>query len=248
MQHNNIKAKQIEQFAISQILKHGFLFIDIPRTSSTSIRVELGLTFGIPYSKKNTLDKKYSKPQIFRDHMPAKFLKARFGNKLWERIFVFTLVRNPWDRTYSMYNYRRKSGSIPANLGFRDYVIELNNSVKDKIENIAKNLSIIDFLDLKKPGDGRITFNYAPYYLSCSNYIYDNNGNKLVNYVGKYENREHDLNVIAKKIGLNNLGNIHTQEASLSSHYSENYDNETRDIISFLYEDDIKNFNYEFGD
>ena len=47
--------------AIHEIKRNGFWFIDIPRTSSCSIKVEPGNTFGPVYEKANTIDKDYSK-------------------------------------------------------------------------------------------------------------------------------------------------------------------------------------------
>lgn len=250
MKNINNRAKQLEDYGKAQILKHGFLFIDIPRTSSTSIRVELGEAFGAPYAKKNTLNKHYSKPQIFRDHVPAKFMKQIIGEEAWNQLFVFTIVRNPWDRILSLYNYRTKNKNIPDDMTFKEYVCAIQQWVTGKGSDFSKNLTLREFLNLDGLSihDGFL-FNYAPFYLSCSGYIFDDNDNQLVDYVCKYENRQNDLKMVADKIGFPQLGKLHTQETSGSSlNYAEFYDAETRDIIAGLYSDDISNFEYHFED
>ena len=107
------RLKKIYQPALNlygchSIRKNGFWFVDIPRTSSSSIRSELGKHFGRAYGKTNVNEREYQTPQIFRDHITARKMKALLGNKTWESIFTFTIVRNPWERIFSMYHYRKK--------------------------------------------------------------------------------------------------------------------------------------------
>ena len=117
----------MDSIILKKILSAGFLFIDIPRTSSTSLRVELGRIYGAPYSKSNTIEKEFAQPQGFPDHLPAIAMKNLLGNENWEKLFIFTLVRNPWDRTLSMYNWRVMVNNIPSSLDFRAYVIRLRD-------------------------------------------------------------------------------------------------------------------------
>ena len=111
---------------------HGFWFVDIPRTSSSSIRIELGKSFGRAYAKKNIVEKEYSAPQFLKDHIPAREMQVLLGRSIWDRIYTFTMVRNPWDRTYSMFQYRlRKERNIPNQWSFQDYVYALNRATCD---------------------------------------------------------------------------------------------------------------------
>lgn len=114
-----------------EVAKHGVWFVDVPRTSSTSIRVELGKYLGPVYGKSNIIEKEYIVEKVFSGHQTAQKMSAFFGEELWGRLFTFTMVRNPWGRTYSMFNYRRKLAKIPSSWSFRDYVLELDRSVYD---------------------------------------------------------------------------------------------------------------------
>ena len=117
-----------ERFTIS---RHGFWFIDIPRTSSSSIRAELGMRFGKAHGKMNVMETDYATAQIIPDHTTAKEVQTVIGRPKWDKIFTFTVVRNPWERTFSMYHYRKKRGNIPKEWSFRDYVLELSASTPE---------------------------------------------------------------------------------------------------------------------
>lgn len=207
----------------SIVSKHGFWYIDIPRTSSTSIRAELSRHFFLAYGKQNLLEKSHARFQLFPDHMPAIEMRDMLSHSVWDKIFTFTIVRNPWERIFSMYNYRKKKGSIPSSLSFRDYVFAL------KDYNNNKNL-----------------FKFKEYYYGCSDYILDEKENLIVDFIVRFENRADDLKVIASKINCDDIGNIHTQRATEKS-YIQFYDLETKKIIGNIYKKDIDMFKYKFG-
>ena len=89
--------------------KQGFFFIDIPRTSSTSIRAELGHRYGIAHRKSGRRGAEPLRLQLFPDHMPAKEVRQLSGPLSWEKLFTFTVVRNPWDRTLSFYRHVKRN-------------------------------------------------------------------------------------------------------------------------------------------
>ncbi|MGI9319305.1 MAG: sulfotransferase family 2 domain-containing protein [bacterium] len=205
------------------IAEHGFWFVDIPRTSSSSVRAELGRHFGPIYGKNNVMEKQHATQQTFGDHISAKRIRDFLGQDAWNEIFTFTIVRNPWDRIYSMYNYRKKLGRLPKDMEFRDYVLALS----------ARN-SLFDF---------------HGFYFGAWDYITDDNGEIMVDFVAKYENRAHDLKFVASQINIEHFGELSIQSASpKGAHYSNSYDPETREIISTLYEKDIALFKYKFDD
>ena len=112
--------------------------------------------------------------------------------EVWDKLFTFTMVRNPWERMVSLYNHRRKVQGIPANINFRDYVIELGK----------KNWGV--------PG----AFLHHWHYLGSSDYICNDKGRILVKFVGKFENRAHDISKIAEKIRAKEFGTLAIQKAS----------------------------------
>lgn len=234
-----------EYYGTVQIRKNGFWFLDIPRTSSTSIKAELGRIYGPPYGKAKLLtDQNYTKElpsdyfvalkqkkhyvnRIFDDHIPAIEMQKVIGEKIWEKIFVFTFVRNPWDRILSLYYYIKQRDDILNDMQFRDYVYAIYNFIET--------------------GKGSLFRNREYYYLSASDYILDANGKILVNFIGKYENRNDDLKIIAQKIGCKQLDKLEINKSNrINKHYSEYYDRETQAIVRTIYSKDIELFDYKF--
>lgn len=218
--------KTNKDYIQSVILENGFWFIDIPRTSSSSIRIELGRHFGPIYGKSNIVEKEFATTQIVPDHLTAKEMQLYLGKHIWDRIFTFTIIRNPWARVYSMFNYRRMKGKLPHHWTFRDYVHALSNA-----------------------GPGTKYFTFYGHRYGVSEYILDNDGNIIVEYIARYENRAQDIKNISSRINYGNLGKILLQGTDEDTgNYKKLYDDETKEIVEKLYHRDIELFGYEFGD
>ena len=153
-------------YGCSRVRRNGFWFVDIPRTSSSSIRSELGMRFGKAYGKSNMLQKEHALEQIFPDHLPAIKMRNTLGKSTWDRIFTFTIVRNPWDRIYSIYNYRLGKNGIPDDLTFRDYVLAMD-----------------------KPDSDTGLFRYHGFRYGSSDYVLDENNEIIVDHIARYEKR-----------------------------------------------------------
>jgi hypothetical protein len=237
--------KYKEFYGTVQIRKNGFWFIDIPRTSSTSIKAELGYIYGPPYGKAKLLtdqsytnelpsdylvdlqEKKHNINKIFGDHIPAIEIREVIGETVWEQIFVFTFVRNPWDRILSLYHYVKQRDDILNDMEFRDYICAISNFIET--------------------GKGSLFREHEYYYLSASDYIVDASGKILVDFIGKFENRNDDLKIIAQKIGCKQLGKLKINKSDrINKHYSEYYDQETQAIVRKIYSKDIELFDYKF--
>tara|TARA_X000000950_G_scaffold243548_1_gene299092 strand:+ start:1895 stop:2491 length:597 start_codon:yes stop_codon:yes gene_type:complete len=78
------------------------------------------------------------------------------------------------------------------------------------------------------------------------NHMTDLNGNNMMNYVGKFENLDQDLNTICKKLGIEYSPLPHINK-SKHKPYWEYYTNEQRLFVETIYEKEIKLYNYEFG-
>jgi hypothetical protein len=207
------------------ILNKKCWFVDIPRTSSSSIRVEMGRLFGIGYGKENEGDSFFSQQPAFDYHLTAIEAKRELGDRFWQQAFTFSFVRNPWARFLSLYFFRKSINELPDECSFSDYVRQLNSPWYNGENSLHS---------------------YQAYYYSMSEYLLDKQGNLLVDFVGKYENRERDLSQVAQRLGVEFSG-IRLQVAHASnSDYSKYYNDETKSIISRVYQKDIELFGYEF--
>ncbi len=218
------KYKILIPYGIRKVKKIGFWFIDIPRTSSTSIKIELAKKFGSAYGKSDVFEKKYRGFQLLPNHLPARVMRDYLGEDQWKNIFSFTIVRNPWDRVVSLYFYRLKSKLLRQDMGFREYIFKLKNS---------------EF--------GKEPFRFYGHYYGCSDFVTDENGNIIVSYIAKYETRTKDLTYLSEKLNMPEFGKLATQKATpVTMHYSEYYDNETKKIVEEIYSKDIELFDYKF--
>ena len=216
--------KYSKTFWREDLKQNGFWFVDIPRTSSSSIRVELEKKFGSAYGKENLLDTALASPQVFGDHCSVTEMVQWLGKDLWDELFTFSLVRNPWHRILSLFFYINKfHSSSPTRQTFKDFL--------KHFEHLYVN-------DLPTPN----------HFKSCCDLL--SHENKIaVDFVGQYENRTADLAYIGKKIGHPGLGAMHTQIASPPDlNYLDYYDDECAEIVSTVFAQDIALFKYKFGE
>jgi len=222
--HRRLRKNLKRKSGIRSIRKAGFWFVDIPRTSSSSVRSELGRCFGPPYGKANLIDREHAAEQLFPDHVPAVEMRELIGERIWDKLFVFTLVRNPWDRMLSLYHYLWKRGRIPQDWDFA--------------------LFVKHFLD----GDTSVpAFRFRANMLRMVDFVLDREGRLLVDDIIRFEDRDIGLKRVAGRIGLSDFGHLHIQKASPNGeHYRIAYDSDTRDKVARYFQRDIDFFDYDF--
>ena len=136
--------------------------------------------------------------------------------------FFFTVIRNPYDRLVSLYNW----GSEYHN----------NSTFEQFILNISKNY-------YKEFSGHR--------YKTQKEWISNDKGEIIVKNIIRFENINIDFNKILKKLNIPNFTiknqNCRTRYEYLpTKHYSYYYNKTSINIVNKLYKDDLELFGYNF--
>ncbi len=216
-----------------------FIFIHNFKTGGTSIEKKLGhfetlerdvqdhrtikdielLTNRSYFFKKGLYALKIGKPQAsFYYFKTSAFPELTRAE--YHDFFKFTFVRNTWARVYSWY----------ANI-MKDEVLRKSFKITDL------NYSYEQFLSEKID---HTTF-------SQLSFITDSKGNVPMDFIGRFERLQEDFTTVCSKLGIDDptLPKLLVRNYG---HYTDNYSNETKDLIYKLYKDEIDYFGFEYGE
>lgn len=180
-----------------------FIFIHINKTAGTSI----GKAIGLP----------------IKDHLTAKEVIAKVGQTKWNEAYKFTLVRNPWDKAVSLYEYRRKKG---------------------RTDIAARGISFSDWVKMTYGEDKNYDYYSVRAFQPQVDWLKDNEGKISMDFVGKFESINADFEQIKDVIGLDT--GLPYLNASKRVGYQSYYDDETREIVARWFHEDIDLFAYKF--
>lgn len=208
--------------------KHKFIFIEIHKTGSTTIFSVLLDSIKDGWgATREQVDKS--------KHLPLESYKEKYPKK-YDEYFKFTFVRNPWSRAVSLY-LRGESAPAWKNQTFKDFVKDMQGAWANTDG---------DFYEKGEEG----------FYKNQIDFARLRGSEKLeTDFIGKIENLENDLRFICKKIDLDfdekiwkkrKRMNVSCKRKKENKHYSEYYDEETKNIIAEKFAEDIDYFGYKF--
>jgi recombinational DNA repair ATPase RecF len=142
-------------------------------------------------------------------------------NHTWETSYKYAIARNPFDRVISAWKDKIK------NKCFKEFVTEdlVRFDVDNNTFDAHTNFIVHHFSSLLNP----------KYHM------------KELNFIGRFENLQEDFNTICNKIGIPQQQLPHKNKTK-HKHYTEYYDEETKQIVAEKYAKDIEYFGYKFGD
>lgn len=181
-----------------------FIFIHINKTAGTSI----GNAIGLPV----------------KHHQTAREVIASIGRDKWDTAYKFTLVRNPWDKVVSHYEYRRKrnkTGVATRNISFSEWVKKTYGPEKDPFY-----------------------YNNPKAFQPQVEWLKNDEGHIDIDFIGKFETINEDFDKIKAAIGL--VAELPHLNASKRAGFREYYDEETREIVANWFREDIEAFGYQF--
>ena len=182
------------------------VFIHVPKTGGKSISAA--------WSKLGVL---------CQGHLGKDRLEKKFEDGYLEKRFVFSIVRNPWDKVVSHYHYRvqtNQTGLQERPIEFREWVVRAYGE-KDAY-----------YYDKPKM------------FMPQIDWIADENGRILVDEIIRFENLNSDFNMLLQK--LEKKTTLPHVKRSNRGSYQQYYDPETIEIVHKWFERDLELFNYQF--
>ncbi len=226
------------------------LFVHVPKTAGMSIEHVFLRLMGLTWETRAPLllrgndDPRLGPPRLAHLTAGEYVTLGHLTPEQFESYFKFSFVRNPWDRIVSEYKYR----GYPVKIDFKTYL----------------------FKHLPPPGWTDTYCHIVPQY----DFLYDEAGKLLVDFVGRYENLQADFDRVCARIGIPSTplprvnrsleeirpGTLRERRRQLRraiwsrerqytfGHYTEYYDDESREFVGRLFRKDVEAFNYAFGD
>lgn len=212
------------------------LFIRVPKNASTSLINAFNKNcYLIKVNSLNNLETAfvknkngilYSKTQ-YRSRLIHQYSKKIKLNK----VFSFGFVRNPYARAVSSFKLHSNEKLV-------------NEWRSGKVrKNFKQYLKILEKQNLNPSYE----FMSPEFLMACQQYpfLIDDHHSVKVNFIGKVENIQNDINIVTKKLNLKKIIIPHLNKTNVKN-YVEYYDDECKDIVAKIYKKDIEYFNYQF--
>ena len=160
-------------------------------------------------------------------HRSIYFYKQVF-EKNFKDFFTFSFVRNPYDRLYSSYKFLQTGGMNEHDkVAFQKYLSKFSD-FEDFVLNGLNNEIIYEII----------------HFVPQSEFICNKNGEILVDFVGRFENLNDDLNSISKKIKKELALEHHNK--NFKKDYKKIYNQAMKTKVYEVYNRDFVLFNYNF--
>ncbi len=213
-------------------IHHNFLFVHIAKTGGTSIRAALdGYRWRDPYRLPQFICSRLSALSGHRigvklpRHAKAVAALEMLPREVFDGLFKFAFVRNPWDLQVSSYHHIRR----------------------ERPHLMAGHEGFAEFLRWKLSAERPYQYHLDTSITPQADYLVDLHGRVIVDFVGRYERLEEDFAEACRHIGIPCPGLPHKRHATdRRTGYRDYYDDETRELVSAHFGQDAEMFDYHF--
>jgi len=213
-------------------LRYKFLFVHTAKTGGTSVRDALQpLRYRDPYYPLQWLCSRFSGLTGHRLGIKfprhAKIIAARemLPQELFDSLFKFIFVRNPWDLQVSSFHHiRRERPHLMSHIDTFEQFIRWK-------------------LDPQRPYQYHVDTSIE----LQSDYAIDLHGQLLVDFLGRYETLHDDFAAACRRIGIAPPALPHKRQATdREKDYRSYYSDELAELVASHFEPDIRLFGYAF--
>lgn len=160
----------------------------------------------------------------FRKHLTVKDVINVIGQQKWDQAYKFTVIRNPWDKVVSQYKHAIKMNSnsmAKKSIEFGDWVACTYGEPKDPFYY----------------GRAQMFFPQVEWLKNFQDKI---DVDKII----RFENLNEGINEVFKTLSIDS--NLPHLNETYKTNYRDFYDNESKQIISEWFREDIQLFGYIF--
>jgi len=200
--------------------RYKFIYIGIPKVATRSFKTSIH--------------------DLRQDDFDAEFHeradKFRSSLMAYPDYFKFSFTRNPFARALSCYN---------SKIGYDDVSIKKQARILSFYKGLRPGMSFEEFaiwLNSDEGQDGCAD----RHWMSQHQFLYGSDGQKICDFVGRYECLQDDLAYILQKIGVPDLELSQAGWISGSDAYQDVYSEIAREEISKRYKVDLDLFKYKF--
>jgi hypothetical protein len=201
------------------------IFIRIPKNASTSIYSHLG-DFNLIKKHEKIFNDALFKNKLYKKcfsptHAKPNEIYGIFGN-LVKNYMSFAIVRNPFDRAVSMFQFAKE------------------NKLGD-LYNYSNDIAFEDFCEIMEENHANDTKDF----LGTHQQIEWLNGPFRPNFILRFENLKNDFKEMLDACEIKHItADIPHENSSKRSDYKDYYNSKTQKIIEKVFEKDIDTFKY----
>lgn len=156
-------------------------------------------------------------------HLPTSLAIQKIGIENWNKLFTFSIVRNPFDRMVSLYHYRLLGGGLGMLNG-----ITFPEFIHESLVLRSSNF-----------------YNRALMFKPCYDWL-EFEGELPLTYIGTFEDLEVSIRTILDELDILQPEHIPHIKATKHAHYSTYYNKTARETVSSWFQKDLDAFEYSF--
>ena len=237
--------------------KYKLIYFHIPKCAGVSVRKAIEID-------------KSSHPFPHKNVSTALAIDVRYttNDDIYNSYHKFSIVRNPFERMVSLYSFRKKQGDlyIHANLfdsdvgpdgkvwDFNRWIKspEMKGTTNDGLKRMCSDSYFNSYWAYKSKDRGYLGRNYLRSHLEYLNQVdFLTNpltgGRLMTDTILRQENLKEEWDKMFEKLGYESP-KLPQRNKSEHKHYSHYYDDESVQLVSKIFNKDLKFFKYEFED
>jgi len=188
---------------LSLFLEKKCLFFHIPKTAGISISNSI---YG----------------DIKWGHRTVNYYKSYYGDEVFNSLYKFCFVRNPYDRLFSAYTFLKKGGINDQDLAFSEKHLHEYLDFEDFVLRGLEKKEIMEWV------------HFRPQHT----FVCDDNDKMVMDFVGKMENINEDFSYLCKQINVN----VELKKLNMSFVKKNDFSDNIKSIIKSKYQKDFTLF------